>query len=121
MRKQLQTELLPFTALGRTFQRRAWAERWLDARSRTGLTVATPFLTSFSDSTGTWTNSRMSTAEATFWLRELLTPASGMERAATLTVRGLKATLLSCAAKSTMFTPEEQTASSTGLPFKGFS
>ena len=110
MTKQLQTELLPFTALGRTFQRRAWAERWLEARIRTGFKVGNPFLTSFSDSTGTWTNSRMSTAEATFWLRELLTPTSGIERATTLTVHGLKATLLSWAAKSTMFTPEEQTA-----------
>ena len=37
----------------------------------------------------------MSTAEATGWLRELLEPHVGPERAVKLTVHGLKATLLS--------------------------
>ena len=52
----------------------------------------------------------MSTAEATSWLRELMEPHAGIERAVTLTVHGLKATLLSWAAKSTLFTPDEQLA-----------
>ena len=52
----------------------------------------------------------MSTAEATGWLRELLEPHVGPERAVKLTVHGLKATLLSWAAKSTIFTADEQLA-----------
>ena len=52
----------------------------------------------------------MSTAEATGWLRELLEPSVGADRAALLTVHGLKATLLSWAAKSTLFTADEQLA-----------
>ena len=52
----------------------------------------------------------MSTAEATCWLRELLEPVSGKQRAEKLTVPGLKATLCSWAAKSLMFSPDEQLA-----------
>jgi hypothetical protein len=52
----------------------------------------------------------MSTAEASCWLRELLEPAVGAARASMLTVHGLKATMLSWAAKSLLFSPEEQLA-----------
>ena len=68
------------------------------------------FLNSWSESSHDWVNSRMSTAEATGWLRELLEPHVGEGRASKLTVHGLKATLLSWAAKSTLFTADEQLA-----------
>ena len=68
------------------------------------------FLNSWSDSAHSWVNSRMSTAEATGWLREFLEPSSGADRANRLTVHGLKATLLSWAAKSTLFGADEQLA-----------
>ena len=56
-------------------------------------------------------DSRMSTAEATGWLRELLEPHVGSDRASSLTVHGLKATLLSRGRfKSTLFTADEQLA-----------
>ena len=68
------------------------------------------FLRSWSESRSTWSSGKMSTAEATCSLRELLEPVSGKQRAEKLTVHGLKATLCSWAAKSLMFSPHEQLA-----------
>ena len=92
--KEQQRELLPFTALGQTLAVESWADSW-------------------SEHQGDWADTKMSTAEATFWLRELLEllePMVGPDRSAVLTVHGLKATMLSWAAKSMLFTPEEQLA-----------
>ena len=107
--KQMQTELLPFTALGRAFNIKAWAEPWMAARESEGLN-GPPFLPSWSETAGVWTEHRMTSAEASSWLRELLAPTSGFDRAAKLTIHGLKATLISWAAKSLTFSPEELTA-----------
>lgn len=74
-----------------------------------GTSVSSPLI-SWSESAHSWVDSKMSTAEATGWLRELLEPSVGADRAALLTVHGLKATLLSWAAKSTLFTADEQLA-----------
>ena len=95
--KQMQTELLPFTALGRAFNIKAWAEPWMAARESEGLKAGPPFLPSWSETAGLWTERKMTSAEASSWLRELLAPTSGFERAAKLTIHGLKATLISWA------------------------
>ena len=41
--KQMQTELLPFTALGRAFNIKAWVEPWMAARESEGLNAGPPF------------------------------------------------------------------------------
>eukprot|EP00438_Fugacium_kawagutii_P019703 Skav203545 [mRNA] locus=scaffold220:180774:182793:+ [translate_table: standard] len=108
--KQVQTELLPFTALGRAFSVQPWVERWMSVREDMGLNDKKQFLPSWSETKLSWTSHSMTSAEASSWLRELLAPTSGYDRAAKLTIHGLKATLISWAAKSLTFTPEELTA-----------
>ena len=104
-------ELLPFfTALGKLILDCFWGSSWLDARSGCNAQHWTHFLNSWSDSAHSWVDSRMSSAEATGWLREFLEPCSGADRANRLTVHGKKATLLSWAAKSTLFGADEQLA-----------
>ena len=108
--KEQQMELLPFTALGQATLDVSWSESWGDARIRAGCLDWHYFLRSWSESSATWSPGRMSTAEATCWLRELLEPLVGQARSQKLTVHGLKATLCSWAANSLMFSPEEQLA-----------
>ena len=108
--KEQQMELLPFTALGNVTCLDSWGQEWVRSRSLCGADEWTQFLHSLSESAHSWVESKMSTAEATGWLRELLEPHVGTARASTLTVHGLKATLLSWAAKSTLFTADEQLA-----------
>ena len=108
--KEQQMELLPFTALGKVTDEGNWGQSWMDARNQCDAHDWNNFLNSWSESAHCWVDSRMSTAEATGWLRELLEPHSGSTRAQTLTVHGLKATLLSWAAKSTLFSADEQLA-----------
>ena len=108
--KEQQMELLPFTALGRVVREDSWGANWMQPRTDSETETWEHFLNSWSESSHDWVSSRMSTAEATGWLRELLEPHSGGDRASRLTVHGLKATLLSWAAKSTLFTADEQLA-----------
>ena len=108
--KEQQMELLPFTALGQATLDVSWSESWGGARIRAGCLDWHYFLRSWSESSATWSPGRMSTAEGTCWLRELLEPLVGQAGSQKLTVHGLKATLCSWAAKSLMFSPEEQLA-----------
>jgi len=108
--KEQQMELLPFTALGHVTAEESWGDSWMKSRDAADVGSWNYFLNSWSESEQTWIESRMSTAEATGWLRELLEPRVGSDRASSLTVHGLKATLLSWAAKSTLFTADEQLA-----------
>ena len=108
--KEQQMELLPFTALGQAMHEEPWVKPWNEARHLEGCVGWNHFLRSWSESRSVWSPGKMSTAEATCWLRELLEPVSGKQRAGKLTVHGLKATLCSWAAKSLMFSPDEQLA-----------
>ena len=108
--KEQQMELLPFTALGKVTNDGDWGHSWMESREQCGAVAWNNFLNSWSESAHCWVDSRMSTAEATGWLRELLEPHTGFVRARQLTVHGLKATLLSWAAKSTLFSADEQLA-----------
>ena len=93
--KEQQMELLPFTALGQAMHEEPWVKPWNEARHVEGCRNWNHFLRSWSESRSVWSSGKMSTAEATCWLRELLEPVSGRQRAETLTVHGLKATLCS--------------------------
>ena len=108
--KEQQMELLPFTTLGKVTDEGDWGYSWMDARQQYDANGWNNFLNSWLESAHCWVDSRMSTAEATGWLRELLEPHTGSTRAQQLTVHGLKATLLSWAAKSTLFSADEQLA-----------
>ena len=108
--KEQQMELLPFTALGQAMHEEPWVKPWNEARHLEGCSNWNHFLRSWSESRSVWSLGKMSTAEATCWLRELLEPVAGKQRAEKLTVHGLKATLCSWAAKSLMFSPDEQLA-----------
>lgn len=98
--KQQQRELLPFTALGNLFDVRPWSESWKEAREATGTHKSQHFIRSWSDARGDWADVNMSTAEATLFLREFVEETSGPDRAACVTVHGLKGTILSWAAKA---------------------
>ena len=109
MTKEAKTRLLPFTALGVGLTGLDWVTPFVRARRDQGLENLGFFLASWSDSTSAWASEPMSTGEATCWLREILEPHCGTDYAIGLTVHGLKATMLSWAAKSCMFTREERT------------
>ena len=112
--KEQQKELLPFTALGQLLDDDSWAEAWMIARKSAGAEHWKHFLCSWSEHRHCWTDSRMSTAEGSGWLREFLEPTEGAARASSLTAHGLKATMLKWAAKSLLFTPER--AAGAGTP-----
>ena len=67
--KEQQMELLPFTALGKVTDEGNWGQSWMDARQRCDASGWNNFLNSWSESAHCWVDSRMSTAEATGWLR----------------------------------------------------
>jgi hypothetical protein len=79
--KEQQMELLPFTALGQVTHDDSWGNSWMDARETSDVRSWNYFLNSWSESERTWIDSRMSTAEATAWLRELLEPHVGSDKA----------------------------------------
>ena len=106
--KEQQVELLPFTALKRITPDGCWGQSWMDARQENHADTWNGFLCSWSESAHLWVELRKSTAEATVWLRYWLGPHAGADRSRKLTVQGLKATLLSWAAKSTLFNADEQ-------------
>ena len=108
--KEQQMELLPFTALGHVTHDDSWGSSWMDARVISDVGSWNHFLNSWSESERIWIDARTSTAEVTAWLRALLEPHVGSDRASTLTVYGIKAAWPSWAAKSTIFTADEQLA-----------
>ena len=108
--KEQQRELLSFTALGQTLANDCWAEHWIVAREQAHCESWPHLLCSWSEQVHGWTGSRMSTAGASCWPRGFLEPTVGAARASMLTVHSLKATMLSWAAKSLLFSPDEQLA-----------
>ena len=83
--QQTQTELLSLTALGKALDNEAWGESFTQARGEYGFTENQYFLTSYSESKAKWTDHRMTTAEATSWLRDILCGQVGRGRADKLT------------------------------------
>ena len=77
--QHMQPELLPLTALGKGLDNEAWGESFMQARGEHGLTAKQYFLTSYSESKAKWTDHRMTMAEATPWLRNILCGQVGSE------------------------------------------
>lgn len=106
--KELQHELLPYTALGRISSDQSWSVSWRQARDLSGTSESGFFMREKCESAADWSSSSMSTAEATGWLAKFLVPEVGVERARKLTIHGLKGTMLSWASKSLLFSPDDQ-------------
>ena len=108
--KDAKTRILPYTCVGSGLNIDPWGLAFMELRETQGMDYGCPFLPSFSDAKGAWASLPMSTAEATEWLRELVFPAAEVARAKTLTVHGLKATIITWCQQSRLFSREELTA-----------
>ncbi|CAE7446464.1 unnamed protein product, partial [Symbiodinium sp. CCMP2456] len=71
---EAQRRFLPYVAVATGVSGRNWGERWLEARTREGLTWGGDFcLPSFSLRLGRWSSVRMGSGEASAYLRDFLT------------------------------------------------
>ena len=102
---------LPLLCLGQCLEPHPWATYWLNARivskiGRPWMDTAQP---GWDDRKGRFTSNYMSSTEATIWLREIL-EISGFRRdtVALFTSHSCKSTLLSWAAKSGLFRPDQR-------------
>ena len=108
--KDAKTRVLPYTCVGTGLREDSWGTVFMRLRHDLGFENAVHFLHSYSDAHGAWATRHMATAEATEWLRELVYPVAGAERARKLTVHGLKATIITWCQQSRLFGREELTA-----------
>ena len=107
--KEAQTRMFPYTAIGVFLEDEPWAAKFLEARESLDLPPGAPFIPSYNDRAGTWASSPMSSAEATCFLRELLEIELGTKEAAKFSSHSCKATILTWAAMTDIFTREERT------------
>ena len=108
MTKESKTRLLPYTSLGRFLGSSDWAKSFISARADAGLTGSKIFLPSWNEIANTWSGYRMSSGEATCWIRELLAGAS-VYMYEKFSSHSCKCTLLTWAGMCTLFTREERT------------
>ena len=105
------TRFIPYTALGFGIGGIAdWAQKWLQSRSEEGLTISEFVLPSFSLKKGCWLDQRMSSSEATCFLREYLAQRFPGENLTKYSSHSCKSTLLTWAGRSTavVFTMPER-------------
>ena len=107
--KEAKTRLLPFTALGRFFCDEAWGDFFVQALHDINQATGRPFLPSWNDRSGTWAVSRMTTAEASLFLKEFLEPVLGEEEAAKFSSHSCKPTVLTWCGMCEILTREERT------------
>ena len=107
MTKESKTRLLPFVCVGRLLAERAWGSSFMKAREHFNLSK--PFLPSWNESSQTFAKHRMTTCEATCWIHELLEPAIGSMAASKFSSHSCKATILTWAAMTDLFSREERT------------
>ena len=101
--------LLPLVALGSGLSGTGWALSWMAARRACGLTGMGLMMPADSDVHDRWLDRRMTTAEGSYWLKDLLVMAGLSEaEAGRFSTHSLKSTLLSWAAKSATFDWQER-------------
>ena len=101
--------LLPLVALGTGLSGTGWALSWMSARRQCGLGASDCMMPADSESQNSWLERRMTTAEGSYWLKDLLTMTGMTEGEASLySTHSLKATVLSWAAKSSTFGWQER-------------
>ena len=108
MSKESKTRLLPYTSLGMFLDEHHWGESFISARASSGLDEQTLFLPSWNEVGASWSSYPMSSGECTCWIREFLEEEFG-EKAMTFSSHGCKATLLTWAGMTTLFSREERT------------
>ena len=101
--------LLPLVALGSGLSGSGWALSWMAARRASGLIGKTFLMPADAENSDHWLDRRMTTAEGSYWLKDLLVLAGLKEHEASgFSTHSLKATLLSWAAKSATFDLQER-------------
>ena len=101
--------LLPLVALGSGLSGSGWALSWMAARRASGLTGKAFLMPADAENSDHWLDRRMTTAEGSYWLKDLLVLAGLKEpEASGFSTHSLKATLLSWAAKSATFDLQER-------------
>lgn len=108
MSKESKTRLLPYTAIGTFLEEQSWGVAFMEARKACGLTEQSLFLPSWNEVGSNWSTHPMSSGECTCWIREFLEDefAGG---ALDYSSHGCKATLLTWAGMTTLFSREERT------------
>ena len=101
--------LLPLIALGCGLDAFSWSAEWRLARQRSGAD-GMAFLMCADDHNGeAWLTRRMTTAEGSFWLKDILVMLGmSADQAAAYSTHSLKATCLSWAAKAGSLTMQER-------------
>lgn len=99
--KEAKTRFLPFVAIGSGLSDTDWAHPWLEARSLQEWNLSSGFLPSFSMKMGRWSETQMSTSEASAYLKDFLEEAGfDQEEMQNLGTHSLKAGLLTMASRS---------------------
>ena len=97
-----QSRFLPYVALSTGVTFADWSDVWLQARESEGLSFGAFALPSYSERECAWIEARMSSSEATVWLREFLkiagTLPEGLSRVGS---HSCKSTVLTWAGRST--------------------
>ncbi|CAK9017375.1 unnamed protein product [Durusdinium trenchii] len=104
------TRFLPYVAIGTGLMGEDWAKRWLSARVNQSLNFKDFALPSFSMRTMDWTDTLMSSSEATAWLREFLSITCADFEPKKYASHSLKTTVLTWAGRSVLvqFSPTER-------------
>ena len=105
------TRFIPYAALGYGVGgNEDWAQKWLQSRRSEGLLMEEFILPSYSLRKGCWLDQRMSSSEATCFLREYLAQRFPGESLANYSSHSCKSTLLTWAGRSTtvIFTMPER-------------
>ena len=97
---EARTRFLPYAGLGTGLCHEDWVNVWMDARHEQGLEFGAFALPSYSERSGEWTNSPMSSSEITYIIRELLQDAADGADLKLLGSHSSKVTLLTWAGRS---------------------
>ena len=108
-RKEDKARLLPFTVLGNFDCQVSWAKCFVEARKAAKIDKLGFLIPSWNDRACGWSNTPMTSAEATCFLREMLEEPLGATEAARFSSRSCKATLLTWAGVTDVCAREERT------------
>ena len=101
--------LLPLMALGVGLHDESWAGSWFQARARTMVSLYPWMMPAISCASDKWLDRRMTTAEGTYWLRDLLSLAGfPLDETMKFSTHSLKCTCLSWVAKAGNMTFKER-------------
>ena len=107
--QQRRTKFLPLMALGSCLDVRPWAVTWAVARKEAGLEDSKFLMPALAEHSKSWLRRRMTTAEATQYLRELLVEAGeDFDEAEQVTGHSCKATIPTWVGRHGQFSLDER-------------